>query len=419
MYSVMAETHNTATFDLNTLNDQSMVGVYTGETQPSPELSQKKWAWNGKQFSVIRYKKDMVNNSNICGLGKFRSVITCDGKVVCVAPPKSVPEHALSDERRYEEFIDGTMVNAFKICDDWELATRSSVGAKVGFFRKGESGKTFRTMFLDAVSVAETKTGMDFFNTMNTLDDNVCLSFVVQHPDNRIVTPISEVAIYLVAAYKIEKNVVSLVDRDSVATRFGDMVKTPAVISIDNFHNYKTGMESDYKKVGIMVYDALGQRSKIRNPAYERVRQLRGNQPKLQYRYLVLRKERLVGEYLKFYPEDSKQFTKYREMVHDYTNALYNNYRECYIRKAKPLREYPDEYRTNMFKLHEHYIQTLRPNNMYITKGEVIRYVNTMQSAILMHAINLPYHRYKEESQTQETMVDTGNEQVENTETES
>lgn len=413
----MAETQNTATFDLNTLNDQSMVGVYAGETQPSEELSQKKWVWNGKQFSVIRYKKDKVNNSNVCGLGKFRSVITRDGQVVCVAPPKSVPEHALSDERTYEEFIDGTMVNVFKNGDEWELATRSSVGAKVGFFRKGEAGKTFRAMFLDAVSTAETNTGMDFFNTMNTIDDNVCLSFVVQHPDHRIVTPISEPTIYLVAAYKIENNVVSLVDRVSMAARFGELVKTPTIITTDNFHNYKTSMESDYKKVGIMVHDAFGQRSKIRNPAYERVRQLRGNQPKLQYRYLVLRKERLVGEYLKFYPEDSKQFSKYRDMVHEFTNTLYTNYRECYVGKAKPLREYPDEYRTNMFKLHEHYVQTLRPNNMYITRGEVIRYVNAVPPAILMHAINLPYHRYKE-AETQEAETDTGDEQMEDTETE-
>ena len=412
----MAETQNTATFDLNTLNDQSMVGVYAGETQPSPELSQKKWTLNGKQFSVIRYKKDKVNNDNICGLGKYRSVITRDGKVVCVAPPKSVPEHALSDERTYEEFIDGTMVNAFKNGDEWELATRSSVGAKVGFFRKGEAGKTFRTMFLDAVSSAETKTGMDFFNTMNTLDDNVCLSFVVQHPDHRIVTPVAEPNIYLVAAYKIENNVVSLVDRNSVAARFGELVKTPTIITTDNFHNYKTSMEIDYKKVGIMVHDAFGQRSKIRNPAYERVRQLRGNQPKLQYRYLVLRKEQLVGEYLNFYPEDSKQFSKYRDMVHEFTNTLYTNYRDCYVRKAKPLREYPDEYRTNMFKLHEHYVQTLRPNNLYITKGEVIRYVNAMPPAILMHVINLPYHRYKE-SQVQETQAETGDENMEDTET--
>lgn len=391
----MAETQNTATFDLNTLNGQSMAGVYTGEIETPPELSKKKIVWNDSQFNVIRYKKDKINESNIAGLGKFRSVITKNGTVICVAPPKSVPEYALCDERSYEEFIDGTMVNLFKNGEEWELATRSSVGAKVGFFRKGEAGKTFRAMFLDAVSAAESKTEMDFFNIMGSFDSNICLSFVVQHPDNRIVTPVVEPTIYLVAVYKIENNVVTPIDRASVAACFGDMIKTPEIISTDNFHTYKTNMENDYKKVGIIVNDSNCQRSKIRNPTYERVRQLRGNQPKLQFRYLVLRKEQLVGEYLKFYPEDSKQFSKYRNMVHDFTNTLYSNYRECYISKEKPLREYPDEYRTNMFKLHEHYIQTLRPNNMYITKGEVIRYVNTMPPAILMHVINLPYHRYK------------------------
>ena len=51
--------------------------------------------------------------------------------------------------------------------------------------------------------------------------------------------------------------------------------------------------------MGVIVYHKSGVRTKFRNPNYEFVRQLRGNEPKKQYRYLVLRQQEKVMEYLK------------------------------------------------------------------------------------------------------------------------
>ena len=67
--------------------------------------------------------------------------------------------------------------------------------------------------------------------------------------------------------------------------------------------NFTAGLltvKNDYKIVGAVV-KCNGVRTKIRNPTYENVRLLRGNQPKLQYRYLMLRSNQKVSEYLKYY----------------------------------------------------------------------------------------------------------------------
>ena len=53
-------------------------------------------------------------------------------------------------------------------------------------------------MFLDAMNHC----GLEF----GFLDPGVMYSFVLQHPENRIVIPIISPKIYLVAAYKIYKN---------------------------------------------------------------------------------------------------------------------------------------------------------------------------------------------------------------------
>ena len=80
--------------------------------------------------------------------------------------------------------------------------------------------------------------------------------------------------------------------------------------------------------------------------------------------------------------------SKFREQVHLFTNTLFNNYISCYIKKEKPLREFSDQYKTHMFKLHEQYIHDLKPNNLFITNTIVIKYVNELPVSLLMYCLN-------------------------------
>jgi len=400
----MSETQQARRYDLNTLGGQSIETILSGCVDAMPAaLSHKRWRWKDKSYDVFRYKKDSLTaQDSPPDLGKFRSAIFKDGKLVCFAPPKSEPYDALcSNSMVYEDFIDGTMVNLFWSGDCWEMATRSTVGANVGFFTKTgkakAAGTTFRDMFLDAVQYGEKQdsigSGSDFFGSLESVDKNTVLSFVVQHPSHRIVAPVESPSIYLVDAYHIEANKAHVIDRVDVLSKLPSFVKAPFVHENMDLERWKALNRVNYHVMGLIVRDSTGARSKIRNSEYERVRRLRGNQPKLQYRYLVLRKERQVSEYLRFFPEDKELFKGYRDMVHDFTSSLFASYKECYVLKKAALGTFPDEFRTNMFKLHQNYIDVLRPNQKYVTYGEVIRYVNEMPPQILMHAINLPYHR--------------------------
>jgi hypothetical protein len=163
----------------------------------------------------------------------------------------------------------------------------------------------------------------------------------------------------------------------------------------NHWHKYKdlietyASMNTSYNIVGFILRNKeTNERCKIRNPVYEEVRQLRGNQPKLQYQYLSLRKEGKVGDFLKFYPEHKKDFSTFRDHVHLFTNTLFQNYISCYIRKEKPLLEFPDQYRTHMFALHRKYIDELKEKKMHITNIIVIEYVNVMHPAKLMFCLN-------------------------------
>ena len=307
------------------------------------------------------------------------------------------------------------MINVFYdvINETWEIATKSTVGGNILFFNdfktynyfnitntndNNNSNKvnyTFRSMFFEACN-------LNNFD-LNTLDRKYTYTFILQHPFNRIVTPISMPTIYLIKIYEIinkidEKkaiikelnlqNFISSVPYIFLNTGVKFINKYPISDNFDSVKNYYTSKEIPYYCVGCMVYNEDGTRTKLRNNNYENVRKLRGNQPKLQYNYLCLKQENKIKEFLYYYPEHSFIFNKFKLKVFEYTNQLFMNYISCFIRKEKVLKEYDFQFKNHMYKLHEKYKTELKPNNKNIDKKFVIDYFNNLHPSQQMFVIN-------------------------------
>jgi hypothetical protein len=358
---------------------------------------------NNSTYRVIRYDKNFLNIDLIPSYGLCRSVVvnTCD-KVVSFAPPKSIP----TDEfiKKYsedatgivaEEFVEGTMINVFwddsiGVSGGWEIATRNTVGATSSFY-KGPRARTFREMFLEAAKENNL--------LLDNLEKENCYSFVVQHPENRIVVPFKKPQLYLVAVYSIKNEDDSIYVNVHDVQNFRDIffalnttVMFPKIYKFDKYSDLidkYASMNTSYEIVGVVLHNKnTGERAKIRNPVYEQVRNLRGNQPKLQYQYLALRKEGKVGEFLKFYPENKRDFSGFRDQVHLFTNTLFSNYIACYIKKEKPLIEFSEQYRTHMYTIHQKYLNELREQKLFVTNTVVKKYVNDLHPSLLMYCLN-------------------------------
>ena len=361
---------------------------------------------NNSVYKVIRYDKSLLCHDLIPSYGLCRSVIVNSAnQVVGFAPPKSIqadvfiqkyPHH--NNDEYYidvEEFVEGTMINVFfdptiGITGGWEISTRNTVGATSSFY-KSNNAKTFRQMFMEAA----TENKLD----INNLDTQLCYSFVLQHPENRIVVPFSKPQLYLVGVYRIVNNhdQVTVSYYDSVEykhffAQLGSSVKFPEIYRFVEYSELieKFGsMNTPYNVVGVIIHNkTTGERTKIRNPVYEQVRNLRGNQPKLQYQYLCLRKEGKVKDFLNYYPENKKDFSSFRDQVHLFTNTLFSNYVACYIRKEKPLIEFSQQYRTHMFNIHQYFMNELREKRLYVTNNVVQKYVNELHPSLLMYCLN-------------------------------
>jgi hypothetical protein len=392
----------------------------------------KKYVFNNNEYTIIKYDKKKLKVMENSGepyfnvLSKFRSLVVRNNKLIVFSPEKSLNFETFNkkyeniDECWTEDFIDGTMITVFydNINNTWEIATRSTVGGNIVFFNdiknysffncdnqfEHYNNITFRSMFFESCNANN-------FD-LNSLNTNYCYSFVMQHPFNRIVTPVQTPFIYLVKVYEIdntsfpivyvkEKNLSELVNKPPYIfanTNVQFVNKYLLETSLNELKTHYDNKLASFQCVGTIVYNKDGTRTKIRNVNYEEVRKLRGNQPKLQYNYLSLKKENKIKEFLYYYPEHVLLFNKFKLLMFEYTNELFSNYISCFIKKHKHLKEYPFQYKNHMYHIHQKYISDLKPNAKVVDKKVVIDYVNDLHPAQQMFVINYKYNPTSENS---------------------
>lgn len=365
------------------------------------KLSEKQVLDKDKEYTILRYNKSELNNCDInTDIGLYRSVILLNEKIMAFSPPKSLDECSFMskynpDECSAEEIIEGTMINLFydPETSNWEISTKSTINACNTFFTNDKDyldtkqNKTFRNLFLEVCK----HINFDYTG----LNNKYCYSFVFQHPENKIVIPINEYRLYLISAYCINNTtytITQLEDQDKL-----DIIKDTNIMipqsyeftSYDDIEAIILCMNDTYKDTGIMIHHIDGARCKIRNPAYEFVKMLRGNQPKLKYRYIELRQKGQVSAYLNYFPEAYNDFIDFQKEIHSFTEELYENYIRCYIKKEKPLLEFEEkQHRKCMYNLHLIYKDELKAKGKKIIKQEVINYVNKLHPSILMDCLN-------------------------------
>ena len=373
---------------------------------------------NGQTYKLAKYQKEYLCEDKINTFGLLRSVIFKNGKIMCFAPPKSHVSKNLvinndnnNNDYFMEHFIEGTMINVFYDSDSstWEIATRSNIGGDISFYMEKGWNKefTFRSMF------EETCRNINL--DINNLNKEYVYSFVMQHKKNRIVKPIKENRLYLAEIYKIDGlkiYTIGINDINGENNLYGfanskiQIIKRIRIVDDRHLNTLKqtnASMNTPYYIMGMVIKDSFGKRYKFRNPNYETVKKLRGNNPKLQFQYLKLRQAGMVGEYLKFYKEHRELFNEFRGLIHNYTQTLYENYIKCYIKKEKELREFPEKFKTHMYCIHHNlYLPNLMPEKKIVNKQVVIDYFNNLEASKQMFILNYDLRKNTDQNKREE-----------------
>ena len=356
---------------------------------------------NYKIYKLVNYNQEKMTLPMIGTAGILKSLLfTNENKLISFSPPKSQPYEVFSDmfvniqELQVEEFVDGTMISLFwdEQINGWDIMTRRKIGANNFYYTYTLNDKqpTFRSMFYHAVEHCN----LD----IDALDKSHIYSFVLRHPDNRIITKTSTPQLYLIEVYSIENTVdqdslsydINVVNRSNVIDTSAfknSSVKTPQQFSFDTYIDMMTSLDSFDKDQsipkGYILRDIeTGTRSRLLCKTYMQIMtHMKCNFSDMRYMYLNLRSEKLTSKYLEYFPEHKQLFNYYHNWLCDYTHYLFAMYIECYMKKTKPLNTYPSNVRTHMFSIHKIYNE--RNKEKSIDMKDVMTYVNNMDVPLL------------------------------------
>lgn len=374
-----------------------------------------------KNYKIIKYNKKELPKMMYSTRGLIRSVVVNSfNKIVSFSPPKCISYEDFmeknpiyNDNIIVEELVEGTMIQLFWDSYEckWEIATKSSIG---GYNTNTFTKMTFRDMFFDALKEIKI--------TLNDFNHNYCYSFVLQHPKNQIVFDIIKPQLYLLYVYHIT-SVCNMVEDDNTHDEIYIKVhhlfdhplnknkpqflpkeckiKYPKQFHLkqdniydklyDYFYTNSNDITMTYSTMGLVIYNTLtGERCKIRNPYYEHLHNIHGRQSKLLYKYLISKSQNTVKQFIRFYqddPEIKNKVDSFKTKIQSFTNILLIHYIDCFINKAKPLSDYPSEYKSHMYNLHSMYLKELKPNKRNVNLLETVQYVNNLHPSKLVYSL--------------------------------
>lgn len=360
---------------------------------------------------LIRYEKG-VTKMDLPHSKWFRSVVwnTKTNMPVCMAPPKATstdfPFNTINDivdaNIVCQELLDGFMINCFKIVGDETLyiTSRSKLNAAGKFY----SQKSFRELFIEA-----------YMNTFDyPIDSNLIIndaklrcpdsskkeiatfySFLVQHIEHRIVSPINKNVVYLIHSGTVyEDGNVVIEDSPEFETEVSNITIEPfkakgsyaqiAASSVDVSSEQSEVqrwikmnlLNRDWKFQGLVFKDTSGNRWRFRSEKYTAVKALRGNSSNIVERFSQLYTQNLVHKYLEYYEEDLIAMTVHLMFLDAIIKIMYDNYVDLHIMKTKSIDQIDKVFLPHLYSIHGIYLSQLRPNNKKVNQEEIRQYLH-------------------------------------------
>lgn len=331
-------------------------------------------------YAIIRYVKGQSDLSSPV-VRAFRSVVwdTVAHLPVSVTSWKSADGECLPDgslmEYEVETFHDGTLIGLFwdNYNGRWRIHTRSILDARCRYY---SSTSTFSDMFWDAMR------GVD----LGSLNRSFSYSYILQHPENRIVCAVSAPRVQLADICRVEGDGAvnwQLTTGGSVK-RLADAATFRVALADFNTrfgHNFQ----------GLVLKSNDGRRWKLRTPEYNRVRAIRGNSPRRDYLWLKSWRDGTLRDYLRLYPEERRDADALVARWKSVTSDVYHVY--CDVFKARTLdrKSIPPKYRPLVYSLHSLYLETLKPAGKTVDWKACLEHMNTKDTAQMLFVLSWEY----------------------------
>ncbi len=348
-------------------------------------------------LAIIRYVKGHSNVS-LPHVRAFRSVVWNKetNKPVSVSTFKSEDGESFPllenlVNLQIEEFVDGVMIGQFwdASTESWRIHTRSTLDAKCRYFSKTRS---FAELFADATDkVVDTE----------ILDKSITYTWILSHPENRIVCPVVKPRATLVSTIRILPDAtVEMVPLASAPDGIRHLIPrqymsregaiTSGQIEMTNFVALLAMMNGNLQHQGIVIKSESQpfQRWKMRANAYKTVRQMRGNTARRDFLWMDLWSKGSLVQYITHYPEERGEsnalITKWKAITQD----AYKAYVDAFKARTLDRKSIAAKLRPFVYGMHNHYLTVLKPSHKSLDWKEAVRFMNERDTAQKIYALN-------------------------------
>ena len=266
---------------------------------------------------------------------------------------------------------DGSQIKVFyyKAKGHWVVSTTRRIDAARSYFF---SNKSFREMFQDA------STSLNW----DTLNKNFCYSFVLAHPDNRVVARHNKP--FLTHVFSRNMETYEVVNDDIGIPR-------PQPFSFKNKNDiWKAIKRLPYYKEGFVVQkgDVF---IKLVNSKYQEVKDLRGSSNSLLFHYFNLKKQNKIRSFLSYFPESSETFKYFEGCFQNLCLLAYNEYILLRVRKVILPPQVLQWLRPVLYKLHGLHINNKIRIRLVDVKAHMEKYEPYLLRRLVDLANGLPY----------------------------
>jgi len=258
-----------------------------------------------------------------------------------------------------EPYFEGSLIKLYYYENEWKIGTsRHLLASKT----KWTSKNSFDNLFKEALELCFNCTYEDFLETLNS---SKCYTFLLQHPENKLISNVALPMVFQVNEVDIEKLVETRPENKNFELSTNNL-NFNHMIYLKNENNVIT-------------------RIKVLTDDFTKKLELRGNNPRLEISYMknTIENPFLKQEYLKHFPEYKSVFEKVDKLVYDAIKNIHFLYIQNYIEKKGI--EVIDNYKRTLAQLHGQYKKTRKQ----ITEQDVYEKINSLDENIQSYIINV------------------------------
>jgi hypothetical protein len=266
---------------------------------------------------------------------------------------------------------DGSQIKVFyyEKSDHWVVSTTRRIDASHSYFF---SNKSFMEMFQDASSSL----------AWDKLDKKCCYSFVLAHPDNRVVARHNKPFLTHVLTRNMTTFEISLDD-------IGIPQATPVTFNTKS-DMWKSIKRLPYYKEGYVVQNG-NTFIKLINSKYQEVKDLRGSSSSLLFHYFHLKKLNKIKLFLSYFPESSETFKYFEGCFQNLCVLAFNEYILTRVRKVLQPTQVLRFLKPVIYKLHGIHLKTKVRVRLADVKVHLEEYPPFMLRKLVDMANGLPY----------------------------